>query len=607
VTSALPAPDAGVVTVAVRKPRTSLLRRLLKNPVGLVSSVFLALLILVALLARVIAPHDPDTSNALITLAFPSGSHPLGADGSGHDVLSRLLVATQLSLAGAALATVVAIVLGVGSGLLAGYYGRAFESVFSWVAGLLMALPGIVVLLAAGAVLGASIWTAMLIFGVLLAPAFYRVTYSAVSAVRNELYVDAARVSGLGDARIIGRHVLSVVRAPVIILAANVAGIAIAVQAGLGFVGLLDTSVPTWGGMLNDGFTNIYSNGLLVLWPSLAIGLSCIALVLLGNALRDVLERSGGARRKRRRGATDVAVVSEPVIVHAETQEPKGEELLRVEHLAVGYDQADGSVTRVVHDVSLTVRRGEVHGLIGESGSGKTQTAWSILRLLPQGGRIVGGAIHFEGDDLAKASERSMVGLRGSSIAYIPQEPMSNLDPSFTIGYQLSEPIRVKLGVSAAEAKQRSIDLLARVGIPNPERTYAAYPHEVSGGMAQRVLIAGAVSCSPDLLIADEPTTALDVTVQAEVLDLLRSLQAELGMGMVLVTHNFGVVADLCDRVSVMRNGRIVETGPVRAIFADPQHDYTKSLFGAILEDSEPRGALVGVTSSGTVGEGTLA
>jgi peptide/nickel transport system permease protein len=604
VTSALPQPDAGVVDAAVRTPRSSLLRRLLKNPVGLVSSVFLALLVLVALLARLIAPHDPETANALITLAFPSADHPLGADGSGHDVLSRLLVATQLSLAGAALATVVAFVLGVGSGLLAGYYGRAFESAFSWVAGLLMALPGIVVLLAAGAVLGASIWTAMLIFGVLLAPAFYRVTYSAVSAVRNELYVDAARVSGLGDGRIISRHVLSVVRAPVIILAANVAGIAIAVQAGLGFVGLLDTSVPTWGGMLNDG----YSNGLLVLWPSLAIGLTCIALVLLGNALRDVLERSGGARRRRHRGApVDEAGTSEAVIVHAETEGSQGEELLRVEHLAVGYDQPDGSVKRVVHDVSLTVRRGEVHGLIGESGSGKTQTAWSILRLLPQGGRIVAGAIHFEGKDLAKSSEKAMVGLRGTSIAYIPQEPMSNLDPSFTIGSQLSEPIRVKLGLSRQDAKQRAVDLLTRVGIPNPERTYAAYPHEVSGGMAQRVLIAGAVSCNPDLLIADEPTTALDVTVQAEVLDLLRSLQAEFDMGMVLVTHNFGVVADLCDHVSVMRDGRIVETGPVRAIFADPQHEYTKALFGAILEDSEPRGALAGVTSSGTVGEGTLA
>ena len=168
---------------------------------------------------------------------------------------------------------------------------------------------------------------------------------------------------------------------------------------------------------------------------------------------------------------------------------------------------------------------------------------------------------------------------------------MSNLDPSFTIGSQLTEPMRLCLGLGKAEATERALDLLARVGIPDPERTFEAYPHQISGGMAQRVLIAGAVSCEPDLLIADEPTTALDVTVQAEILDLLRDLQAELDMGVLLVTHNFGVVADLCDRVSVMRAGRIVETGPARSIFADPQHAYTQSLLAAILEDSKPREA----------------
>jgi peptide/nickel transport system permease protein len=194
-----------------------------------------------------------------------------------------------------------------------------------------------------------------------------------------------------------------------------------------------------------------------------------------------------------------------------------------------------------------------------------------------------------------------MTALRGRKITYIPQEPMSNLDPNFTIGHQLTEPLRLKLKINKAEAKEKALALLARVGIPDPARTYAAYPYQISGGMAQRVLIAGAVSCDPDLLIADEPTTALDVTVQAEVLDLLRSLQREFHMGVLLVTHNFGVVADLCDRVSVMRNGRIVETGPTRAIFADPRHEYTRMLFDAILEDSEPRGPLTaaGATTQG--------
>ncbi|HVQ92065.1 MAG TPA: ATP-binding cassette domain-containing protein, partial [Mycobacteriales bacterium] len=404
-----------------------------------------------------------------------------------------------------------------------------------------------------------------------------------------------ARVSGLSDARIISRHILTVVRAPAIILAANLAGIAIAIEAGLDFLGLGDLSRPTWGGMLNDAFTNIYSAPLQLLWPSLAIGLTCMALALLGNALRDELERSGTPKRRRRakRAPATVSVQREPVITHDEIAGSAGEELLLVRELAVGYDQPNGSVQTVVEDVSLTVRRGEVHGLIGESGSGKTQTAFAIMRLLPPGGRIVAGDINFAGVDLARGSEKEMTRLRGARIAYVPQEPMSNLDPSFTIGHQLTEPIRVSLGVGRAEARARALQLLERVGIPDPPRTFAAYPHQISGGMAQRVLIAGAVSCNPDLLIADEPTTALDVTVQAEVLDLLRDLQAEFQMGVLLVTHNFGVVADLCDRVSVMRAGRIVETGPVRSVFADPRHPYTKSLFDAIPEDSQPRGPLL--------------
>jgi ABC-type dipeptide/oligopeptide/nickel transport system ATPase component len=428
------------------------------------------------------------------------------------------------------------------------------------------------------------------------------------------LYVDAARVSGLSDGRIITRHILTVVRAPVIIQSAIILGVAIAIQAGLDFLGLGDTTIPTWGNLLNDGFANIYTNPSLVLWPTMVIALVCISLTLLANVMRDVLERSGGKTRRRRKPTTErIDPDKVPPIVHPDDHrsgERLGEMLLEVVDLAVGYDQSDGSVKEVVHDVSLTVRRGEVHGLIGESGSGKTQTAWSVMQLLPSGGHVTGGTIGFEGAELAHASEKDMLKLRGRKIAYIPQEPMSNLDPSFTIGYQLVEPMRVCLGISKKEATDRALALLARVGIPNPQRTFDAYPHQVSGGMAQRVLIAGSVSCEPDLLIADEPTTALDVTVQAEVLDLLRSLQAEMNMGVILVTHNFGVVADICDRVSVMRGGRVVETGPVRSIFYHPEHEYTRKLLGDILQEEEPRGPLVTpgtATTAHTVNTGTTA
>jgi ABC-type dipeptide/oligopeptide/nickel transport system ATPase component len=189
-----------------------------------------------------------------------------------------------------------------------------------------------------------------------------------------------------------------------------------------------------------------------------------------------------------------------------------------------------------------------------------------------------------------------MVDLRGKRISYIPQEPMSNLDPAFTIGSQLVRPMVKVLGISRGEARKRALDLLASVGIPDPKRTFSAYPHEVSGGMAQRVLIAGAFSCEPDLIIADEPTTALDVTVQAEVLDVLRDLQTRTGLGVVLVTHNFGVVADVCDRVAVMQDGRLVEEGPVRSILRTPQHPYTQMLLSSMLEGKTPMTPLLSST-----------
>ncbi|WP_155054445.1 dipeptide/oligopeptide/nickel ABC transporter permease/ATP-binding protein [Streptomyces blattellae] len=588
--------SASLETPATAAAPKGLFRRLLKNPLGAASLGVLTLIVLTALLAPVLAPHDPDAASANDILASPSSNFLLGADGSGHDILSRLLYASRVSLAGAALALAVAAALGVTAGLVSGYYGRWFETASTWVTNLLMALPGVVALLAVRAAVGPSLWTTMAIFGVLLSPAFYRVVYTAVSGVRNELYVDAARVSGLRDPRIISRHILIVVRAPAIILAASIGSVAIAIQSGITFLGLGDPSVPTWGGMLNDAFANMYTAPLQLTWPSLAIGLTAISLTLLSNALRDELERSSRPKRRRgRRDAGTATVRHEPVLVHEDTEDtedaPSGEILLDVQGLTVSYDQADGSAKTVVEDVSLTVRRGEVHGLIGESGSGKTQTAFAIMRLMPPGGQVA-GSILFEGADLARLSAKEMTRLRGKKIAYIPQEPMSNIDPSFSIGSQLVEPMRVQLGLSKAEARDRALRLLARVGIPDPERTFNAYPHEVSGGMAQRVLIAGAVSCDPDLLIADEPTTALDVTVQAEVLDLLRDLQSDLNMGVILVTHNFGVVADLCDRVSVMRGGRIVETGAVQSIFDDPRHSYTQSLFEAILDDSRPRGPL---------------
>jgi peptide/nickel transport system permease protein len=562
-----------------------MIRRLMRNPLGAASIALLLLVTLVAVIAPLLPLPDPLVVDLRSANLPPSGEHLLGTDSSGRDVMSRLVWGARVNLLGAALALAVAVAIGLPSGLLAGYYGKWFDGVSNWFTGLIMALPGIVVVLAARAVLGPSIWIAMTVFGIMLSPSIFRIVRGAVLSVRGELYVDAARVSGLTDARIMGRHILTVVRAPVIIQSARLASIAIAIQAGLEFLGVSDISVPSWGTMLNEGFRRIAISPELVLWPALTIGLVSMALILLGNALRDALEDTGGGARSEA-VATSTAATAVPTTTAPAA--PVEGALLSVRGLRVGYPAGDGYAD-VVHGVDLDIAEGEVLGLVGESGSGKTQTAFAVLGLLPEGGKVTGGSIRFDGVDLAGAGERTFEGLRGTQIAYIPQEPMSNLDPSFRIGWQLTAPLRHRLGLSKTAARDRALDLLDRVGIRDPRATFDAYPHQISGGMAQRVLIAGAVAGEPRLLIADEPTTALDVTVQAEVLDLLRDLQREQKMAVLLVTHNFGVVADLCDRVAVMSAGRVVETGEVDDVLRSPKDAYTKRLLGAMLEGGPTR------------------
>ena len=583
--------------------RASLGRRLLRNPVGLTSIVVLAGVAVVGLLAPVLAPLDPNVADIAHVLAPPGGDNLLGTDSGGRDIFSRLLSGARTTLLSALLCAAVAIGIGLPSGLLAGYYGGLFDAAANWVTNLLMALPGSIVLLTVRAAFGPSVWLAMIAFGVILSPGYYRLTRTAVQSVRNELYVDAARVAGLGDGHIMRRHILSVVRAPLIIQTAIVCAVAIGVQSGLEFLGLGDPDVPTWGVMLNDAFRSVYQAPITLLWPSLAIALTVAAFVLLGSTLRDAVEDPEKVKARTTAAPAARSAVRHRRAPEAVPAQPTGpRHLLEVSGLGVGYPQADGSVTTVVDDVSFTVDRGEVLGIVGESGSGKTQTAFTVLGLLPDNALVTGGTIRFDGAYTVAPGDGTvdqdrLRGLRGRRIGYIPQEPMSNLDPAFTVGYQLTRPMVKLLGIGKQEARQRALDLLASVGISQPQRTFDAYPHEISGGMAQRVLIAGAISCEPDLIIADEPTTALDVTVQAEVLDVLRGLQQRLDLGIVLVTHNFGVVADICDRVVVMHTGRVVEEGPVRTILRSPEQAYTRELLGAMLVDRQPRTSLAATSA----------
>jgi oligopeptide/dipeptide ABC transporter ATP-binding protein len=258
------------------------------------------------------------------------------------------------------------------------------------------------------------------------------------------------------------------------------------------------------------------------------------------------------------------------------------EPLLSVEGLRVAFGRP-GREQVAVDGVGFTLAPGEVIGIVGESGSGKSLTALSILKLVPNPpGRIAAGRIVFRGQDLVPLGERAMNEIRGRDIAMIFQEPMTALNPVFTIGDQIAETLRIHEGIDRRAARDRAQELLARVGISNPAQRLDQYPHELSGGMRQRVMIAMALACKPQLLIADEPTTALDVTIQAQILALLRDLQRELGMAVVLITHDLGVIAQVVDRVAVMYAGRIVEEGPVASVFERPSHPYTRLLLESI-------------------------
>jgi oligopeptide/dipeptide ABC transporter ATP-binding protein len=251
--------------------------------------------------------------------------------------------------------------------------------------------------------------------------------------------------------------------------------------------------------------------------------------------------------------------------------------LLAIERLTLDFTR-DGQVARALDGVSFTVERGQVMGLVGESGCGKSMTALAVMRLVPEPGRISGGRIAFDGIDLLSLPEHAMRKLRGARIAMIFQEPMTALNPVLSAGFQVAEVLRIHKPISARAAWARAVELLAEVGIPEPASRANDYPHQLSGGMRQRVMIAMAIACEPDLLIADEPTTALDVTIQAEILDLLRGLRRRRGMGVVLITHDLGVVAEQADRVAIMYAGRIVEEATTAELFAHPLHPYTRAL-----------------------------
>jgi peptide/nickel transport system permease protein len=557
------------------------LHRLLRRKLALACVTYLATVIAIAIVAPIVLPAvaGQRAGDLLAVRQGPSWQHLLGTDTLGRDVLNRLLVGTRVTLIGVAEALVVVLMLGVPLGLAAGFFGGWIDRVVSWLADLTFSMPAIIIILVVLSVFPGSMIAGMTTLGVLAAPGLMRVVRSATLPLKEELYIAAARVSGLSRPYIVTRHVLPRVSGAIIVQASLLAGVALMTQTGLAFLGLLVTApAPSWGGMVADGVEEIVLQPWLIWPPGIAIALTVLALGLLGDAVRDATTESWSTPirpKKRRPSAEPRSVVSKGDVTEVDGT------LLRIEALCVGFTSSAGVATKVVEDVGFDIRVGETVGLIGESGCGKTATAMAILGLPAGTGRIEAGRILFDGRDLAALPERELRRIRGKEIALISQEPMISLNPTFRIGWQLAEVVSRHQGLSRKDARSRVLDLLEQVHLPDPAAVARRYPHELSGGMAQRVAIARALAGEPRLLIADEPTTALDVTVQAEILDVLRELQRERQLAILLVTHDWGVVADICDRAVVMYAGQVVERAELVPMFREPLHPYTEALLAS--------------------------
>ncbi|MCC6209900.1 MAG: dipeptide/oligopeptide/nickel ABC transporter permease/ATP-binding protein [Burkholderiales bacterium] len=554
------------------------MKRLLQ-PVPLVCLAWLALLAALALGAGAIAPHDPHLPAIKHRLASPGALYWLGTDDLGRDTLSRLIFGARTALLASFESVGIGLAAGVSLGLAAGYLGGWWDRVAMRLADVMQSIPALLLALALIGVLGKGLANAMVAVGVIFAVSFLRITRAVVLAEREQLYVDAARVLGLRPFAILLRQILPNIAAPLIVQASIALGTALLIEAMLSFLGVgAESNEVSWGAMLDTARQFQSQQPLLPVFPGLAITFSVLAFNLLGDVLRDAMMPAGTAHPR----AATLAPAAP-----ADTPPPPAAEdaLLAVRDLTVA---APGGA-ELLSGVSFHLRRGETLGLVGESGCGKSITAAAIMGLLPAGVGVASGSIRLGGAELVGLPESELRRVRGKRAGMVFQEPVAALSPVHTVGRQLVDAVRAHEGktgrLSGRAARERAAELLAMVGVPDPRRRLDDYPHQFSGGMAQRVVIAGALACEPELLIADEPTTALDVTIQAQVLDLLMDLRERLSMSVLLITHDLGVVADACDRLAVMYAGQIVETGTVEAAFARPRHPYTAALLAAM-----PRG-----------------
>ncbi len=568
-------------------------RTFLGNRLGTIGAAMLLVALAVAVLAPVLAPYDPYASVRVSIddiYRAPSAAHLLGTDDGGKDVLSALLFGTRVSLIVGFAAALISLVIGGAVGLIAGYHGRRLGNLLMRITDFFLVIPDLALQIVIVAIVGQSLRNIILVIGALGWTTTARLVRSQTLSVKERKFVLRARAVGASDWHILRRHVMPQVLPLMLANTVLVISLAILSESTLAFIGLGDLTVISWGQMLNFAFTRgAVSAGAwwALLPPGVAIVWVVLGTTLVGTALEDILNPRLTRHHLEREPRVEVPEVA--------GVRPIGEPapLLGIRDLRVEFAGPVGPLV-AVDGVSFELRRGEVLGLVGESGCGKTTTVLAALRLLPPGGAITAGSVMFDGSDLVRLPSEQLRELRWSRLAMVFQGAMNALNPVRTVGSQIVEAIRLHdPGIDGKAAERRAAELLELVGIGGQRA--GEYPHTFSGGMRQRAMIALALACDPDVIIADEPTTALDVMIQAQILELLDDLVERLGMAMILVTHDLGVVAQRCDRVVVMYGGVVAEEGSVEAVFHHPRHPYTRLLLEAFPDLEVPERELVAI------------
>jgi peptide/nickel transport system ATP-binding protein len=538
------------------------------------------LFLTVALFGPLLAPYSATEQIFADRLQAPSSKHWFGTDRLGRDVFSRVVIGTRSILTLAGLGALLAVLIGTLLGLLSGYRGGWFDELLMRGFDSLLAIPALLLALLLLRTLGPSREGVLLVIVVIYTPIVARVVRSEVLAIKAKGFVEAARLQGESTMHILIREILPSVLPALSVEAALRFSYAIFLVASLGFLGVgVQPPTPDWGLMAKESRDFASLAPWTLLFPAGAISLLVIGVNLMADGLKQMLQSAPIPTRTidTLPAANGKALTDDKSPAMAAETSP----IVEIRDLIVSYRQ-DGLWLDALRGVSLRVESGQTYGLVGESGSGKTTLALALMRYLSPNGAIRRGTIRFAGGDLLALSERELRRIRGSQIHLVPQDPLSSLNPSMRVGEQIAEILRYHQGLSRSEAQARVIELLRSVRLADPERVARSYPHQLSGGMQQRVMIAMALSTAPRFLVLDEPTTGLDVTTEAVMLDLFRDLIREHSTSALYISHNLGVVARIADRVAVLYAGELVEDAPTGDLYRRPLHPYTQGLLASV-------------------------